>query len=66
MAASRPAIAYPLLWSDNVAAISRWAQQALGFVEQWAAPGPDGNQWWVHAETGMLDTLRSQSGTENA
>lgn len=24
---------------------------------------PDGNQWWVHAETGMLDELRGSRGT---
>ncbi len=23
------------------------------------ATDPDGNQWWVHAETGMLNSLRS-------
>lgn len=25
------------------------------------ATDPDGNQWWVHAETGLLDELRSSS-----
>ena len=24
---------------------------------------PDGNQWWVNAETGFLDELRQQGGT---
>lgn len=141
MAASRPTAAYALLWSDDVAVISRWAQSALGFTEQWSvgtdnqfehaeltgfdstvsinvrsdsrqqamgpagialpvdsdaavdalyrqataagaeivqgpehspvaysftAVDPDGNQWWVHAETGMLDTLRQPQGSSDA
>ena len=123
---------FPLIWSDDVAAIVDWAVEALGLTESWRAPGdsglehaellwpggrisinvrtdatrhtgpsgislriddreavdrlharavaagaeisqpltesrvaysftaldPDGNQWWVNAETGFLDELR--------
>lgn len=129
---------FPLIWSDDVAAIADWAVTVLGLVEAWRAPGdsgrvehaevcwpggrvsinarrgsfsamgpagialrvddrdrvtatharaqaagatisqgpeesrvaysftavdPDGNQWWVHAETGFLDQLRARQET---
>ena len=134
---------FPLIWSSDVAAIARWAVDALGLVQSWraddengiaehvelhwqwqgetrgkislnvvrdtfqgmgpsgislrlddesavdaihakavaagaditqgpeksvvaysfTATDPDGNQWWVNAETGMLDQLRASSGS---
>jgi len=130
---SIPSEVYPILWSDDVAAVLDWATHTLGLTESWRAPNesgviehaellwpggrvsinintqastntgpsgialriddheqvdaihtraieagasiavplaqspvaygftvldPDQNQWWVNAETGMLDELR--------
>ena len=39
---------YPLIWSDDVAALCDWAIAALGLTESWRAPGEDGRV--EHAE----------------
>jgi len=39
---------FPLIWSDDVAALVDWAVAALGMKESWRAPGEDGRV--EHAE----------------
>ena len=47
-------------------AVAAGATIMMGLTESrvaysFTALDPDGNQWWVNAETGFLDELRSQS-----
>ncbi len=59
---------------DDAESVDRLAERARGnsaeilrgpehsrVAYSFTAVDPDGNQWWVHAETGFLDTLRGAS-----
>ena len=58
---------------DRVTATHARAQAAGATISQgpeesrvaysFTAVDPDGNQWWVHAETGFLDQLRARQET---
>ena len=60
---------------DDKATVDRLFEQATSYganitqppmdspiAYSFTALDPDGNQWWVNAETGMLDELRGNSG----
>ena len=42
MSEERVTEVFPLLYSDDVAALADWAIRTLEFSESWRAPGPDG------------------------
>ena len=52
---------YPLIWTKDVAGLGANISQGLEesvVAYSFTATDPDGNEWWVNAETGMLDQLR--------
>ena len=56
MTTAERTMTYPLIWTEDVAALTDWAVHTLGLYESWRAPGEDGTieHSELHWRTGRI------------